>query len=72
MNSRELAFSLIFDSSDEDDVPRKIRERIPHFEEMDHVEFRRRFRLSKQTVGYLALKNGRVFIDELRQYRLFV
>ena len=44
-----LAYSVIFDSSDEDDVPRRrpknIRERYSHFEVMDDVEFWRRFRV---------------------------
>uniref|UniRef100_A0A146M9Y5 Uncharacterized protein n=1 Tax=Lygus hesperus TaxID=30085 RepID=A0A146M9Y5_LYGHE len=47
-----FALQLIFDSSDEDDVPqrrpRQVKARTQHFEQMDELDFRRRFRLSKR------------------------
>lgn len=52
----QVALNLVFDDSDEEEIgeilrrPRFIRERIPHFDDLDDKDFVTRFRLSKGAV----------------------
>ncbi|KAE8739090.1 hypothetical protein FOCC_FOCC015413 [Frankliniella occidentalis] len=51
---KKRALDFLCESDSDDDMParrpRLIKERIPHFDDLDDVDFVRRFRLSKQSV----------------------
>lgn len=58
MNARRRVFDLVFEDSDSEDEflvhrPRWIREREDHINTLDDVDFKIRYRLSKQTTLYV-------------------
>jgi hypothetical protein len=62
------ALEMLLNDDDDDDLPpprrpRFIRERIPHFDDLDEVDFAMRFRFSKEMTLDLLVK-----IDHLLEY----